>query len=69
MERARKYLIGTHAIGLQRKSLENRRDVQIEERSQKLESDLAAVFESHQVADDGTLAMDVAYLEVVAVRA
>lgn len=42
----------------------------LDERGRRsLESDLAAVFESHQVADDGTLAMDVAYLEVVAVRA
>lgn len=32
-----------------------------------LETELLAVFESHNVATDGTLAMDVAYLEVIGV--
>lgn len=36
---------------------------------QHLEADLLSVFESRNTADDGTLAMDVAYLEVVGVRA
>lgn len=34
----------------------------------QLEAELVAVFEHHGSATDGTLAMDVAYLEVVAVR-
>lgn len=34
-----------------------------------LEADLRAVFEKHSSAKDGTCAMDVAYLELVAVRA
>jgi SAM-dependent methyltransferase len=34
-----------------------------------LEADLRAVFEKHDTAKDGTLAADVAYLEVVGVRA
>ncbi len=33
-----------------------------------LEAELLSVFRSHNTADDGTLAMDVAYLEVVGVR-
>jgi SAM-dependent methyltransferase len=33
-----------------------------------LDAELLAVFEGHNTADDGTLAMDVAYLEVVAIR-
>ena len=38
-------------IGLQRKSLENRRDAQIEERTKKLETDLAALEEEGAKAD------------------
>lgn len=34
----------------------------------QLEADLVAVFEGHGTATDGTLAMDVSYLEVVGVR-
>ena len=34
----------------------------------KLEDELISVFERHGTATDGTLAMDVAYLEVVAIR-
>jgi hypothetical protein len=34
----------------------------------QLEADLVAVYEKHGTATDGTLAMDVPYLEVVAVR-
>jgi SAM-dependent methyltransferase len=34
----------------------------------EFEADLRAVFDQHNTADDGTLAMDVAYLEVVGVR-
>ena len=35
----------------------------------QLASDLASVFNNHNLATDGTLAMDVSYLEVVGVRA
>lgn len=35
----------------------------------ELEAELIEMFASHNLADDGTLAMDVAYLEVVGVRA
>ena len=34
----------------------------------EFEADLVKVFESHNIASDGTLAMDVSYLEIVAVR-
>ena len=40
-----------------------------EEGRADLEAELVAVFDAHNTADDGTLAMDVAYLEVVGVRA
>lgn len=36
---------------------------------EQLEADLLSVFESRNTADDGTLAMDVAYLKVVGVTA
>lgn len=39
-----------------------------EEGREGLEDELRAVFEQHSHATDGTLAMDVAYLEVIAVR-
>ncbi|ROR89593.1 DNA-directed RNA polymerase subunit beta' [Nocardioides aurantiacus] len=55
-------------IGLQRKSLENRRDVQIEERSQKLESDLAALEEEGAKADAKRKVKDGAEREMAAVR-
>lgn len=40
-----------------------------EEGREQLEADLRAVFEAHDTATDGTLAIDVPYLEVIGVRA
>ena len=55
-------------IGLQRKSLENRRDVQIEERAKKLETDLAALEEEGAKADAKRKVKDGAEREMAAVR-
>src|SRR3954449_182846 len=55
-------------IGLQRKSLENRRDVQIEERAHKLETDLAALEEEGAKADAKRKVKDGAEREMAAVR-
>ena len=40
-----------------------------EEGRAELDAELVAVYDAHNVADDGTLAMDVAYLEIVGIRA
>jgi DNA-directed RNA polymerase subunit beta' len=55
-------------IGLQRKSLENRRDVQIEERAQKLETDLAALEEEGAKADAKKKVKDAAEKEMSLTR-
>ncbi|HZI98838.1 MAG TPA: DNA-directed RNA polymerase subunit beta' [Actinomycetales bacterium] len=55
-------------IGLQRKSLENRRDVAIEDRTKKLETDLAALEEEGAKADAKRKVRDGAEREMTAVR-
>ncbi len=55
-------------IGLQRKSLENRRDNQIEERTKKLESDLAALEEEGAKSDAKRKVRDGAEREMKQVR-
>jgi len=55
-------------IGLQRKSVENRRDVQIEERTKKLEADLAELEAAEAKADAKRKVRDGAEREMAAIR-